>query len=210
MKLQVAMDLPSTEAALALAGKVAEYVDIIELGTPLIKKEGQAVVAAMKKAHPDKLIFADMKIMDTGELEADMAFDAGADIVSVLAVSNDDTVKGAVTSARKHGRKICADPIGVPDKAKRLSELEKLGVDMVELHAGLDEQAQEGYSIENLLEVGRNSKLDFAVAGGVNLERIESVEKSGAAVAVCGGSIYNAKDPGDMARQLRAKIKTLG
>ena len=40
MKLQVAMDLLTTEDALELAGKVAEYVDIIELGTPLIKAAG--------------------------------------------------------------------------------------------------------------------------------------------------------------------------
>ncbi|WP_197412980.1 orotidine 5'-phosphate decarboxylase / HUMPS family protein, partial [Arthrobacter sp. EpRS71] len=40
MKLQVAIDLLTTEAALELAGQVAEYVDIIELGTPLIKAEG--------------------------------------------------------------------------------------------------------------------------------------------------------------------------
>ena len=63
---------------------------------------------------------------------------------------------------------------------------------------------------EKPLEVGRKSKRDFAVAGGAELEGIGSVEKSGAAVAVCGGSIYKATDPGDMARQLRAKINTLG
>ena len=34
MKLQVAIDLLTTEAALELAGQVAEFVDIIELGTP--------------------------------------------------------------------------------------------------------------------------------------------------------------------------------
>jgi 3-hexulose-6-phosphate synthase len=38
-KLQVAIDLLTTEAALELV-KVATYVDIIELGTPLIKSEG--------------------------------------------------------------------------------------------------------------------------------------------------------------------------
>ena len=104
------------------------------------------------------------------------------------------------------GRKVCADTIGVPDKAKRLIELERLGVDLVELHAGLDEQAEEGYSLDRLLAVGREAGLDFAVAGGVNLERIDSVKQAGAAVAVCGGAIYNAKDPGSMARQLRERI----
>jgi orotidine-5'-phosphate decarboxylase len=49
-KLQVAIDLLTTEAALELAHKVAPYVDIIELGTPLIKSEGLSVVTAMKTA----------------------------------------------------------------------------------------------------------------------------------------------------------------
>ena len=80
MKLQVAIDLLTTEAALELAGQVAEYVDIIELGTPLIKAEGLSVITAVKDAHPDKIVFADLKTMDAGELEADIAFKAGADL----------------------------------------------------------------------------------------------------------------------------------
>ena len=53
-KLQVAIDLLTTEEALALAAKVAPYVDIIELGTPLIKNMGSGVITAMKNAHPDR------------------------------------------------------------------------------------------------------------------------------------------------------------
>ncbi|MGO3865842.1 orotidine 5'-phosphate decarboxylase / HUMPS family protein, partial [Glutamicibacter arilaitensis] len=51
MKIQVAIDLLSTAEALELAGKVAPYVDIIELGTPLIKAEGLSVITAIKQAH---------------------------------------------------------------------------------------------------------------------------------------------------------------
>lgn len=40
MKLQVAIDLLSTCDALTLLHKVGPYVDVIELGTPLIKQEG--------------------------------------------------------------------------------------------------------------------------------------------------------------------------
>ncbi|MCY7288092.1 MAG: orotidine 5'-phosphate decarboxylase, partial [Cryobacterium sp.] len=61
MKLQVAMDVLTTDAALELAAKVAPYVDIIELGTPLIKAEGLRAVTAIKAAHPDKTVFADLK-----------------------------------------------------------------------------------------------------------------------------------------------------
>ena len=46
MKLQVAMDVLTTADALTLAGQVAEHVDIIELGTPLIKAEGSRAITA--------------------------------------------------------------------------------------------------------------------------------------------------------------------
>ena len=100
MKLQVAMDLLTVEDALSLAGKVAEYVDIIELGTPLIKAAGLSAVTAVKAAHPDKIVFADMKTMDAGELEAEIAFKAGADLVSVLGSADDSTIVGAIKADR--------------------------------------------------------------------------------------------------------------
>jgi 3-hexulose-6-phosphate synthase len=204
------MDLLSTEDALNLLGKVAEYVDIIELGTPLIKQEGLTAVTRIKAAYPNKIIFADMKTMDAGELEADMAFKAGADLMTVLGAAGDSTIRGAVTAAKKHGKGVVADIIGVEDKPKRVKELAELGVAFVELHAGLDEQAQSGYSFENLLAAGKGAGIPFSIAGGVNTERIESVEQSGATVAVAGAAIYGAKDPGEAAKALRAKIKRQG
>jgi 3-hexulose-6-phosphate synthase len=210
MKLQVAIDLLSTADALALLNKVAEHVDVIELGTPLIKQQGLSVVTNVKAAYPDKLVFADMKTMDAGELEADLAFKAGADIMTVLGSAGDSTIAGAVKSGKAHGKAVVADMIGVADKAKRLKELKALGVSWVELHAGLDEQAQAGYSIEKLLEVGREAGIPFSVAGGVNAQRIESVESSGATIAVAGAAIYGAKDPEVAAKSLRDKIKHLG
>ena len=51
MKLQVAMDVLTTEAALELAAQVAPYVDILELGTPLIKSEGLRAITAIKAAQ---------------------------------------------------------------------------------------------------------------------------------------------------------------
>src|SRR6202161_2870343 len=210
MKLQVAIDLLSTADALALMSKVADQVDVIELGTPLIKQQGLSVVTNVKAAYPNKLVFADMKTMDAGELEADLAFKAGADIMTVLASAADSTISGAVKAGKAHGKDVVADMIGVADKAARLEELKALGVSWVELHAGLDEQAQAGYSIEKLLEVGRSADVAFSVAGGINSERIEGVESAGATIAVAGAAIYGAKDPAVAAKNLREKIKQLG
>ena len=98
VKLQVAMDVLDLPSALTLAGKVAGSVDILELGTPLVKSAGIGAVSAIKAAHPDKLVFADMKTADAGALEAELAFDAGADLVTVMGAVDDATIRGAVVA----------------------------------------------------------------------------------------------------------------
>ncbi|MBH0099796.1 3-hexulose-6-phosphate synthase [Salinibacterium sp. NSLL150] len=206
MKLQVAMDVLTTEAALTLAGQVAEYVDIIELGTPLIKHEGLSAVRAIKDAHPDKMVFADLKTMDAGELEADIAFSAGADYVTVLGTAGDSTIIGAVKAAKAHKKGIVVDLIGVTDKVTRAKEVTALGAVFVEMHAGLDEQAEPGFTFETLLNDGETAKVPFSVAGGINASTIAAVQRAGATVAVAGSSIYSAADPAAAAAALKAAI----
>ena len=206
MKLQFAMDTLSTEAALDLAAAAAPHVDILELGTPLIKSEGLSAITAIKKAHPDKIVFADLKTMDAGELEADIAFGAGADLVTVLGSAGDSTIVGAVTAAKKHGKGVVVDLIGVADKPARAKEVIALGVEFVEMHAGLDEQAEEGFTFATLLRDGEASGVPFSVAGGVNASSIADVQKAGAQVAVAGSAIYSASDVGAAAAELRAAI----
>jgi 3-hexulose-6-phosphate synthase len=206
-KLQVAIDLLTTDEALALAAKVAPYVDIIELGTPLIKNMGSTVITAMKAAHPDKLVFADLKTADAGELEADIAFKAGADLVTVLGVSGNATIIGAVKAAKAHGKGVVVDTIGHPDRVKRAQEVTELGVAFVELHAGLDEQWADGYSIQVLIDEAARVGVPVSIAGGVNLENIEAVIKAGAQVAVAGAAIYAAEDPAAAAKALSEVVR---
>ena len=206
MKLQVAMDVLTTEDALALAAKVAPHVDIIELGTPLIKAMGLAAVTAIKAAHPDKIVFADLKTMDAGELEADIAFTAGADLVTVLGSAGDSTIVGAVKAAKAHNKGVVVDLIGVADKVTRAREVTALGAQFVEMHARLDEQAEPGFTLATLINQGETAKVPFSLAGGVNLSTIASVQRAGATVAVAGGAIYGAADPAEAAKALRAAI----
>ena len=200
------MDVLTTDDALTLAGQVAPYVDIIELGTPLIKAEGLRAVTAIKRAHPDKIVFADLKTMDAGELEADIAFSAGADLVTVLGTAGDSTIAGAVKAAAAHNKGIVVDLIGVADKVARAREVIALGAVFVEMHAGLDEQAEAGFSLETLLAAGETAQVPFSLAGGVSAATIAAVQRAGAAVAVAGGAIYGADDPAAAAAELRAAI----
>ena len=117
MKLQLALDFDNKKDALKICKKVKKYVDIIELGTPLIKQEGLRVLRKFKKFK--KLIVADLKTMDTGFFEAEMAFKSGADIATVCGCADESTIKGAIKAARKYKKKICVDLISVKNNKKR-------------------------------------------------------------------------------------------
>jgi 3-hexulose-6-phosphate synthase len=81
-----------------------------------------------------------------------------------------------------------------------------LGAEFVEMHAGLDEQAEPGFTFQTLLNDGENAKVPFSVAGGVKASTIAAVQAAGAQVAVAGGAIYSAADPAVAAAELRAAI----
>ena len=168
-----------------------------------------AAVSRRLSAGPrrsDKVVFADLKTMDAGELEADIAFTAGADLITVLGSAGDSTIAGAVKAAKKHGKGVVVDLIGVADKPARAKEVVALGAEFVEMHAGLDEQAEEDFTFGTLLRDGEAAGVPFSVAGGVNASSIADVQKSGALVAVAGSAIYSAPDVGAAAAALRAAI----
>jgi 3-hexulose-6-phosphate synthase len=77
MKLQLALDVCTIEDGIALVESVRDYIDIIEIGTPLIIEHGLRPVALFKDRFPGKLILADVKIMDAGEHEAKLCFCQG-------------------------------------------------------------------------------------------------------------------------------------
>ena len=193
--LQVALDLLNAHRALLIAKEsVKGGADWLEAGTPLIKSEGMDIIRQLKEKHPSKTIVADMKTMDTGAFETEMASKAGADIVVILGAADESTIIDSVKSARKYGSKIMIDLIGVRDKVKRAQELEKIGVDYLCIHVGIDEQMIGKTPIETLKKITKKTKIPVAVAGGINSETAPEMIKSGASIIIVGGGITKAKD----------------
>jgi len=205
--LQVALDLLNEHRALVIAtDSVKGGADWLEAGTPLIKSEGMKIVRKLKELFPNKTIVADMKTMDTGAFETEMAAKAGADVVSILAASDNSTIKDAVKSARKYGTKIMVDLIGVKDKIKRAAELEKLGIDYLCIHVGIDEQMTGKKPVELLSSIVKKTNIPIAVAGGINNETVVDVVKAGASIIIVGGAITKAKDVTNATKQIKKAI----
>jgi len=211
MKLQLALDVLSIEQALEIAQKAEKYIDIIELGTPLLKEEStEEAVKSMNSAFPKKIILADLKIMDTGKLEANLAFRAGADIVTVCAAAKDSTIKEAIKYARKQKKKIMVDLIGIKDKVQRAKEIEKLKPDYICVHTGIDEQHLGVRPFEDLQKAKNAIKTKIAVAGGINIRNIKKVIRLHPEIIIVGSAITSSKNPEKAARKIKRKINKGG
>ncbi|HEX08590.1 MAG TPA: bifunctional hexulose-6-phosphate synthase/ribonuclease regulator, partial [Thermoplasmatales archaeon] len=191
--LQVALDLMNAHRAVEIAKEsIAGGADWIEAGTPLIKSEGLEIVRQLKKLFPRYTIVADMKTMDTGALETEMASKAGADVICILGAADDATIKDAIKSARRYGSKIMVDLIGVKDKVSRAKEVEKLGADYICLHIGIDEQMVGKKATDFVSSIVKEVNLPVAVAGGINSETAAEIVKAGASIVIVGGAIIKA------------------
>jgi 3-hexulose-6-phosphate synthase len=205
--LQLAVDVLRTEQALAILGQVHPHVDIVEVGTPLIFEEGLAAVEALKSKYPGKSYLADLKIMDAGNIEASSAFRRGADIVTVLALADDATIRGALEAAQKHGGRLMADLINVPDPAARAVELERMGVPLVCVHTAYDRQQGGANPFAELEAVRKAVRCRVAVAGGIKFETVAQAVTAGTDILVIGGGILNRPDPAEAAARIRARMQ---
>jgi 3-hexulose-6-phosphate synthase / 6-phospho-3-hexuloisomerase len=202
--LQVALDLLNADRALAIAyDAVKGGADWLEAGTPLIKSEGMDIIRQLREQFPDKTIVADMKTMDTGALETEMAAKAGADIISILAAADDATIRDASTSARKYGAKLMIDLLSTPDMVQRAKEVEKLGAEFLCIHIGIDEQMHGKKPLSILKELVRHTTIPVAVAGGLNSETVPEVVKAGAQIIIVGGAITKAKNVTEATRTIK-------
>jgi 3-hexulose-6-phosphate synthase/6-phospho-3-hexuloisomerase len=207
--LQLALDLVHGDRALQIATEaVRGGVDWIEVGTPLIKSEGMEIVRQLKKAFPGHTIVADMKTIDVGGPEVEIAAKSGADIVVVLGVSSDPTITEGVMSARQYGAKVMVDLFNIKDKAARAKEVEKMGADYICVHVGIDEQMVGGSPISELKGLAKAVGIPIAVAGGVNSETAPDMVRAGASIIIVGGAIIKAKDVTAAARKVKRSITT--
>ncbi len=205
--LQLALDILNLDRAISMANEaVSGGVDWIEAGTPLIKSEGMEVIRELKRLFPDKKIIADMKTMDTGDFETEMASKAGADIISILGASDDSTIKEAIKAAKKYNSEIMVDLINVKNKVDRAAEVQKMGAKYVCIHVGIDQQMKGENPLQDIKDVKEAVNITIATAGGLNSENIPDVVSAGADIVIIGGAITKAADLLEATKRIRKSI----
>ncbi|RZN60723.1 3-hexulose-6-phosphate synthase [Methanonatronarchaeum sp. AMET6-2] len=206
-KIQVALDVTELKTAKKIARQAVKGgADWIEAGTPLIKTTGLQAVQELKKQHPDKKIIADMKTMDTGSLETEIASKKNADIISILGTAADTTIKEAIKKSREYGTEIMTDLINTENPVKRAIELEEMGADIILVHTGIDQQHAGSSPLDTLHRLKNQVNTEIAVAGGLNEQTAPKASES-ADIIVIGGAITRSKNPEKATRQIKKKVE---
>ncbi len=226
MKLQVTLDTPSIDHCAELVEQIHEYVDIVEVGNPLIIESGLSLVQELRNEFPQIGICADAKIVNSGHYIASHCFDRGASIVTIMGVAPDQTVEGAVAAAELVGGEIMADLTGIADIASRSRELEELGVRYLCAHTSYEDRqlasnplsdAQPGITRRILTALGYDDplrELDLiranttgaalpAIVGRINEDNIDEVVERGPELILVGRAIVGAVAPAQAAADLR-------
>jgi bifunctional enzyme Fae/Hps len=195
--LQIALDVPSLDKVKNIIRELPESDRIIlEVGTPLLKKYGVKVIRDLREVAKDVFIIADLKTLDVGKVEVDLAFEETADAVVVAGLAARETLDGFIYEAKKLGVYAVIDMMNVEDPLKRLQSLKHLP-DVVILHRGIDAETGRALSLDTIQKMKRafpDRKLLVAVAGGIVPETAKEAMERGADIVIVGRYVTQSKD----------------
>jgi len=207
--LQVALDFTKVTEALKVVRALSDLsIDVYEVGTPLIKSEGIKAIEVVRAAvGEDKIVLADMKTADTGALEVELAYLAGADVATVLASSDDEVIAAALQKANELGMDIVLDTIGVSDVFGRINYLRALGVRIFNIHTAIDVQKTRHVTVADRITILERIVREFhdiyiAVSGGIGPSNIVELLRIPISIVVVGSAITKSSNP----REVAAKI----
>ncbi len=136
--LQIALDVPDIEKAKDILQRLpASDRIIIEAGTPLVKKYGTGVVHELRAYAKDSFIIADMKTLDVGQVEVDVAFEETADAAVASGLASKETVDKFIYEAKRLGVYSIVDMMEVSNPLPVLESYKQLP-DVVIIHRGID------------------------------------------------------------------------
>ena len=203
--LQISLDIPDLERNKKIIASLPRSDRIIlELGTPLIKRYGTKVISELREIARDVFFVADLKTLDVGKVEADLAYEETADAVVAAGLAPVETLNAFIHEAKRLGIYAAVDMLNVQDPIKKLRTLKEFP-DIVVLHRGIDQETGRTLGLELIQELRRtfeDKRFLIAVAGGIVPETAKEALEKGADILVVGRYVTQSKDVERAVREL--------
>ncbi|MEM2119440.1 MAG: bifunctional 5,6,7,8-tetrahydromethanopterin hydro-lyase/3-hexulose-6-phosphate synthase [Candidatus Bathyarchaeia archaeon] len=195
--LQISLDIPDLERNKKIIAQIPNSDRIIlEAGTPLIKRYGTKVISDLREVAKDMFIIADLKTLDVGKVEVDLAYDETADAVVAAGLAPTETLDAFLHEARRLGISGWVDMMNVEDPVEKLKTLKEFP-DVVILHRGIDQETGRTLGLDIIQEMRRvfkDKRFLVAVAGGIIPETAREALQKGADIIIVGRYVTQSKD----------------
>lgn len=195
--LQISLDNPDLERAKKVIAQLPGSDRIIvEVGTPLIKRYGTRVMNDLRQTNKDAFMVADLKTLDVGKVEVDIAYEDTADAVVAAGLAPPETLDSFVHEAKRLGIYGIIDMLNVEDIVAKLKSLKEFP-DAVILHRGIDQETGRTSGLERIKIIRQafsNKKFLIAVAGGIVPETAKEALQLGADIIIVGRYVTQSKD----------------
>lgn len=214
--LQIALNSTLDEARRIIEVLPPSDRIIIEAGTPLIKGYGSNAISELNSLWNARLygletkpyIVADLKCMDRGEREVNIAASNGASAAVVLGIAPVETINSFIKNCEKNEIDSMIDMMNVDKPYQVLRKLKKLP-SVVILHRGVDEEAAgKALPIHMINKIKGAFNVMIAIAGGDTEREIQSAVFNGADIVVLWKNFYEAgENTGQIAAGFLQNIK---
>lgn len=208
MKLQVAIDRVTLEEVQASAVQFDGIVDVIEVGTSIIKDYGMNALKSVSSSVRQSEVLFDLKTIDEGAYEFEKGFDANADTLTVMASSSIDTIEQVYTLTADRDKKLLIDLLETSDE--KIAGLQQFNEAIFGLHYSHDNKNQDFDAVKAVEQFRINfpNIKNIAVAGGIDIEQARRLAEQGIVERIIvGGKIMNSEEPLKMAKKFMEVIK---
>lgn len=207
MDLQVAIDRYTFEQLSEYLITFDGKVDIIEVGTSFVKDYGLEKLTTLRKLVKKSQLLIDIKTIDEGAYEFKKGFEAGADILTVMASASVDTIRACYEVSKQFQKTMLIDLLEVNDE--KIEQLKEFNQAIFCIHYSVDSTQIVDASEE---VIGYRKKFPWmkrlAIAGGMDLMQARNLSKQQLVdIIIVGSKITKSTDSEKMLSRFMEEIK---
>ena len=208
-----ALDVTDEERAIQVTKSVADCIDAVKIGYPLILKTGLQIVSKLSQFAP---VIADFKVADipnTDRLICEHVFNAGCAAVIIQAFTGADSLIECVKTATEYNKIVfvvseMSHPGGVHFFTDSVSK-EIAGMAKQFGAFGIVAPATRPVRVKELRAIiGKDLKIISPGVGAQGGSAADTI-KAGADWVIVGRSIYSAENPREEAEKIKKEIQGL-
>ncbi|MDP1629178.1 MAG: hypothetical protein Q8L57_01005 [bacterium] len=213
--LQIALNSTLSEAEEIIRRLPPDERILIEAGTPLIKEFGAATaIRYLRQWWQAKVMFpyivADLKAMDRGMREVEIAAENGASAAVALGQAPIETLNIFIETCAKRGLDSMIDMMNAAQPVKILRQL-KRPPDVVILHRGVDEEIfnkSKPVPYVQINKIRASFNVMISVAGGDTIREVQRAIFNSANIAVVWKPFYQSSaDTARLAEEFLKEIR---